>query len=123
MHNKGKQFYSWIGTSDYYNKTYYDQCINYMKSSGANVSSTVIRGFNHTFPSYFQETTATGWHEPTTCGNVDYEWPRKSPLHNCGYDLAYYMLSAMNPQRTLKERVEDHTKYGTFHAFNSTPFV
>lgn len=118
QHNFGKQFYSVIGSNDAagFNQTYFDICHEYMKKSGANVTTNIIRGFNHSFQSYFPEDSI--WHPRKSCGDIWYEPPHKSPLSNCGYDQAYYMLSAMNPGQRLVERDENHTKYGTFHAFN-----
>lgn len=47
--------------------------------------------------------------------------PYRSVFRNCGYNLAYYMLSTFSPSG-LKERELNHTQLGDFHAFNQSAF-
>ena len=53
----GKQAFMSIGTSSsdnssfLFNETYVDQCVDYIKQAGVNISAEIIDDFGYTFPS------------------------------------------------------------------------
>lgn len=97
------------------------------KKGGANVTSQYIHDFQHVFPSNLPENEE--YHPGNTCSPIaetveqTFVPPKKSWFRNCGYNMAYYMLQALNPDKVLNEQANNHTEYGDFHAFNQTPFT
>lgn len=95
----------------------FDAFTEYFSYFEANLTYQYIHDFIHAFPSNLPPNET--WHPERSCAAMgEFQWPTKSEFRNCGYNLAYYMLSHIfSPYSELQERALNYTDYGTLREF------
>lgn len=89
---ENKTIFMYCGSRDYFFKDVYHYYLSTFQQYGADVTEQYIRDFEHVLPSNLP--VDKEYHPQTSCATTDFAWPKISAFKNCGYNLAYYMLTA-----------------------------
>lgn len=118
-----KQVFSYLGSQDSQPVEQWEKSVEFFKRSGANVSEQLIHDFMHTLPANLPANEK--FNPESSCAPAWPGVPKKVQTGslNCGYNMAYYALQHLVPDMPEVNMALDHTEYGTFHAFNQTPFT